>query len=357
MRSLAIALCALAALAAAPAVAAAKPSLRVTDLRVDHMQDPLGIDDDDADAELEAALARRRRAPARLPRRRSATSAARVWDSGRVRVRRVRGVPYDGPAAAVAARAELDRARLGPPRRPVGLGEARPVRDGPARALGLARALGRRPRVARSATPIRSTIRFPARTARFLRLDVTRLGLPLQEGWPDPVSRLQLAELEAYGGGQLRSRGAAATASESYTVGGVWEPRFLTDGTLDSDSRPARLHELRAPRAGPRRTPDLARDRPRRLPATVDELRLYPRTDTLTPERRTANFPEDFTLADAHRRGGRVDRGATAPTGQAAPQPPPQPHGLPLLARSFTLDGRSAARACTPSGSASPSRA
>ena len=179
-------------------------------------------------------------------------------------------------------------------------------------------------------------IRFAEREARYLRLDVTRLGLPLKEGWPDPVSRLQLSELEAWGGGELRSRGAAASASECYCVGGVWEPRWLTDGTRDSDRDP------RGYTSYERHGQDTA-DRPIWLQLDlgsvqrIDEIRMYPRTDTLTPDRRTANFPEDFTLST------RTD--ATAPwseahraSGQAAPQPPPPRERQPLLARGFTLD-------------------
>ncbi|NEA22293.1 hypothetical protein [Actinomadura bangladeshensis] len=47
------------------------------------------------------------------------------------------------------------------------------------------------------------------RTARYVRLDVTRLGLPIKEGWPYKVSRLQLAEV------QMLDEASGVTASES----------------------------------------------------------------------------------------------------------------------------------------------
>jgi alpha-L-rhamnosidase len=40
-------------------------------------------------------------------------------------------------------------------------------------------------------------ISFPKHSARFVRIDVTRLGKPIKEGWEQPVSRLQLAEFQA----------------------------------------------------------------------------------------------------------------------------------------------------------------
>ena len=74
----------------------------------------------------------------------------------------------------------------------------------------------------------------PAQDTRYLRLDVSRLGLPLKEpGFPDPVWRLQLAEIAVLDpSGSDVAQGATVTASESLTVAGAWEPAFLTDGQL-----------------------------------------------------------------------------------------------------------------------------
>lgn len=57
--------------------------------------------------------------------------------------------------------------------------------------------------------PAPATVAFPVRTARYVRLDVTRLGLPIKEGWPYKVSRLQLAEV------QMLDEASGVTASES----------------------------------------------------------------------------------------------------------------------------------------------
>ncbi|HWM12233.1 MAG TPA: family 78 glycoside hydrolase catalytic domain, partial [Solirubrobacteraceae bacterium] len=303
-----------------------------TGLRVNALEDPVGIDD--ATPSLSWRLSSRVRDQAQSAYQVRIESGGRtIWDSGRVRSADSVNVPYGGPPLESRQRLEWS-VRVWDEHGGVSKW-ARPARF----EMGLLeRADWQANWVADPAMEEKPTeplvIEFPAREARYLRLDVTRLGLPLKEGWPDPVSRLQLSELEAYGGGELRSRGAAATASESYTVGGVWEPRFLTDGTRDSNTDP------RGYTSYERFEQDL--DEPIWLEidlgevTSVDEVRLYPRTDTLTPERRTANFPEDFALqtrtdgswTEAHR----VE-------GQAAPQPPEPPPALPLLSRGFELDG------------------
>jgi alpha-L-rhamnosidase len=179
-------------------------------------------------------------------------------------------------------------------------------------------------------------VRFPLRGVRYLRLDVTRLGKPLQEGWPDPVSRLQLAELQVYGNGTLLSRGKPVTASEAYTVPGVWGPQFLTDGTLNSDADPRGYTSFE------RHGQDLGGNSiwvevDLGSQVTADEVRLYPRTEVLTSAGEIANFPESFTIQT---RSATADPWAVVAelTDQQAPQPWRPPPGLPLLARTFTLD-------------------
>ena len=84
------------ALAALPAAASAKPALRVTDLRVGHMTNPLGIDD--TTPTLSWKLRSRRDGEYQHAYRVQAwNERGRVWDSGRVRSDASTGVPYDGP--------------------------------------------------------------------------------------------------------------------------------------------------------------------------------------------------------------------------------------------------------------------
>ncbi len=166
-------------------------------------------------------------------------------------------------------------------------------------------------RGAGSRTPSRSR-RRPSRSssasphARRVSCGWTSRGwaLPLQEGWPDPVSRLQLSEIEAYGGGELRSRGAGGTASESYTVGGVWEPRWLTDGTLDSNRDPRGYTSFE--RHGQDLRPaDLAADRPR--PGDLDRrAAAVPAHGHADPGAPDGELPGGLRAAAADRRSGRV---------------------------------------------------
>ena len=179
-------------------------------------------------------------------------------------------------------------------------------------------------------------IQFPARQARYLRLNVTRLGKPLQEGWPNPVSRLQMAELRVFGNGTLLSQGKPVTASEAYTDPGVWGPSFLTDGTLNSDANPRGYTSFE------RHQQDIATapiwvDFDLGTTVTINEVRMYPRTDTLTPNREIANFPENFTFQTRLSTSDTWALAHTA-TGALAPAPWQPPPGLPLLARTFTLD-------------------
>ncbi len=84
------------ALAGLPAAATAKPALRVTDLRVDHMTNPLGIDD--TTPTLSWKLRSRRDGEYQHAYRVQAwNERGLVWDSGRVRSDASTGVPYDGP--------------------------------------------------------------------------------------------------------------------------------------------------------------------------------------------------------------------------------------------------------------------
>ena len=338
MRRAAIAAaCALAVLAAPAAAQAghARSALRAHELRVDYQSGPVGIDDTTPSLSWRLT-ARERGQMQRAYQVRVSAGRGVVWDSGRVRSADSVSVPYDGPQLQSRQRLSWtvrvwdERGRASEWARPahweMGLLQ---------RSDWTARWVADPASLHRNAGPL--VIRFPSRRTRYLRLDVTRLGKPLKEGWPDPVSRLQLAELQAYGAGTLRSQGRPVTASESYTVDGVWEPRLITDGTLDSDADP------RGYTSYERHQQNL--DAPIWLEVDlgdvtdVDEVRLYPRTDALTAAGETANFPEDFTLqtrSDASEPWSEAHRA----TGQAAPQPPPQPAGLPLLARTFTLHKR-----------------
>lgn len=176
------------------------------------------------------------------------------------------------------------------------------------------------PAVRVASPPVFAAIELAPQQARFVRLDVTRLGLPLRETFPEPVSRLQLAELQVVSSADpdvVLSAGAAVTASETLNAGTTWNPRYVVDGRLTSDEAPkgyTSQHRFEQDVDGSIWIEvDLGRV------VAFDTLRLYPRTDVLTEDGTTANFPEDFTVRTRREVDG-AETVAAQVAGQVAPQ-------------------------------------
>jgi alpha-L-rhamnosidase len=331
---------------AAPALAAPgrgkAHTLRPADLRVGHLPSPLGIDTAEPTLSWRFA-AGPRDAVQSAYQVRVATSDGRLarpdlWDSGKVGGGAVSAV-YAGRALTSRERASWQvrvwdghgraSAWSEPSHFEMGLLAAA---DWTARWIGNA-AWSAEPK------PAPATITFPARSARYVRLDVTRLGLPIKEGWPYKVSRLQLAEIQVRDGasGTNAALKAAVTASESYTVGGQWEPEAATDGSLTSDAAPFGYTSLERREQGLPEPIWIQIDLGKQQ--RFDRVLLYPRTDVTTDDGRTANFPEDFTVQTSVD-GETFDTAATV-EGQEAPPPlHRQPEALPVFAREFELRKR-----------------
>ncbi|WP_019634190.1 family 78 glycoside hydrolase catalytic domain [Actinomadura atramentaria] len=325
----------------APAAASPTAPLRPTGLETAHLPSPLGIDAATPTLSWRYA-AGPRGATQTAYQIRVATAANRLsrpdlWDSGKV--------AGDAVAVAYAGRALRSRERAAWQVR---------VWDGRGRAsawsapasfeTGLLAAadwtahwIGNR--AWSDPVPAPVTVEFAPRTARYVRLDVTRLGLPIKEGWPYLVSRLQLAEVEVRDGasGTNAALRAAVTASESYTVAGQWEPKAVTDGSLTSDAAPFGYTSME------RRNQDL--DAPIRLRIDLGEERrfdrvlLYPRTDAMTADGRTPNFPEDFTVRTSSD-GTDFDTAATVEGQQPPPPLHAQPEALPVFEKEFAVGKR-----------------
>ncbi|GAA1798346.1 family 78 glycoside hydrolase catalytic domain [Actinomadura chokoriensis] len=327
--------------AAAPAQGRSR-TLRPADPRVGHLPSPLGIDTVAPTLSWRFA-AGPRNAVQSAYQVRVATSEARLarpdlWDSGKVGGAAVSAV-YAGRALTSRERASW-QVRVWD-----GHGRASAWSEPSHFEMGLLAAadwtaqwIGNKDWSA-DPEPVAATVAFPARSARYVRLDVTRLGLPIKEGWPYKVSRLQLAEVQVLDGASSANlaAGAAVTASESYTVGGQWEPGAVTDGSLTSDTAPFGYTSLE------RRDQDLAD--PIWLQIDLgeekrfDRVLLYPRTDVTTDDGKTANFPEDFTV----RTSGDGETFGTAATVEGQEAPPPlhrQPGALPVFRREFKVGKR-----------------
>ncbi|MDW6057651.1 hypothetical protein SAZ11_05835 [Streptomyces sp. FXJ1.4098] len=146
----------------------------------------------------------------------------------------------------------------------------------------------------RRVTPV--VVDLPKTTARYVRLDVTRLGLPLAEGdFPALTRRLQLAEVEVRDSadpeGPDLAKGAAVTASESNTVRKTWEPALAVDGLTNSGAQTAAGYASKPhPDADVSATPiTLTLDL--KQTARFDRVLLYPRADVLTADGRVPGFP------------------------------------------------------------------
>ncbi len=177
------------------------------------------------------------------------------------------------------------------------------------------------------------TVDLTRTTARHVRIEASRLGLPLQEGFGRDAWRLQLAEVQVVDSADPETNlaaGAGVTANRSYVVDGVWEPRLVTDGLLSTDEAQKGYTSLHTFDPDVSADPmwvqlDLGGER------TFDRLVLYPRTDALTPDGATPGFPRDFrVLAD--------DDVVATVSDQPTPEADePDPRRMPVFARQFDL--------------------
>ncbi|GGJ44369.1 family 78 glycoside hydrolase catalytic domain [Streptomyces brasiliensis] len=181
-------------------------------------------------------------------------------------------------------------------------------------------------------------VKVPRTTARYIRLDVTKLGLPLAEDFPTRTWRVQLGEIDVRDTATSATglaKGAAVTASETTTIRKTWEPALAVDGLTNSALQTAAGYSS-APHPGA----DVS-DTPVTLtldlktPKTFDEVALYPRADVLTDDGQVPDFPVDYGFAAADDPTGPFTT-LTQVTGQEPPKPY-LPSGLPLLADDFTL--------------------
>ena len=143
-----------------------------------------------------------------------------------------------------------------------------------------------------TASPV--TVDLPEVASRYVRLDVSKLGLP-PAGDPAGVY-VQLAELQVFGSSAVDlAQGKPVTASESIEASG-WSTANLTDGVTDSENAAAHGYTSQAHASDDVSarpiwvTVDLGSVQP------VNRVVLWPRTDTLSPDGRTASFPVDYAV-------------------------------------------------------------
>ncbi|MFE6826333.1 family 78 glycoside hydrolase catalytic domain [Streptomyces sp. NPDC057690] len=181
-------------------------------------------------------------------------------------------------------------------------------------------------------------VELPRTTARYLRLDVTRLGLPLKESVDARTWRLQLGEIDVRDSGTATTglaKGAAVTASETTTIRKTYEPALAVDGLPNSALQTAAGYSSAPHTSADISATPVTLTLDLKSAKTFDQVALYPRADVLTDDGRVPNFPVDYALSTADAATGPYTR-LSAITGQQPPKPY-LPAGLPLLADDFTL--------------------
>lgn len=181
-----------------------------------------------------------------------------------------------------------------------------------------------------SISPSPVTLTFPQVQSRYVRLDVSKLGLPAA-GDPAGVY-VQLAEVQVFGDDDTDlAAGQPATASETLEVAG-WSINHLTDGVTDTEDDDAKGWTSSA-----HGSPDLGADS---VYVTIDlgsiqavsSVVLWPRTDTLSPDGHTASFPVDYTVvtSDTDDQPGSFVVQKTV-TGQETPPAPVVPEDASIV--------------------------
>lgn len=127
-------------------------------------------------------------------------------------------------------------------------------------------------------------------TGRYLRIDVTKLGVPVST---EPnLYYVQLAEVEIYNGTENLARKAKFTASDSYEVANYWSLKYINDGSLTSSHYGFTTHSSGSPNRHVYLDIDLGAEQ------TVDRMVMYPRQDLNSKDGsgKAANFPASFTV-------------------------------------------------------------
>jgi alpha-L-rhamnosidase len=174
------------------------------------------------------------------------------------------------------------------------------------------------------------TIDLGERKARYVRIDVTKLGLPFDEGGSrGVVSRIQLAEMEVLSpNGTNLAFGRGPTVADQNACPGCGT-KLLTDGKIISPGYESRHSATQEVSPSKWVQVDLGSVQ------TVDRLVLYPRTDGRLPDGRIPGFPTDFTVRTSETSSVPTDVVKTV-VGQPNPEGPDLNNPLPIFAKPFS---------------------
>jgi alpha-L-rhamnosidase len=175
------------------------------------------------------------------------------------------------------------------------------------------------------------TIEVGDQTARYVRLDVTKLGLPINEPSYGVVSRIQLAEMQVLTPeGTNVARGMSVSASDQFNSNG-WSSKGLTDGLIVSPGFMTRQSTTQD--VDPSKWIQIDLKSVQRFNRIV----LFPRSDARTADGQIPNFPIDFTIrASATTSSPTAADVIKTVTGEPNPEGPDLTNPLPIFAKPFS---------------------
>ncbi len=184
-----------------------------------------------------------------------------------------------------------------------------------------------------------TTITFPAVTARYVKLNITQLGLA-----PTGTSTYyaQLAEIGVYGPNTAGDLALGKTVTSSDTIENWgWYEADLTDGVTDTQNGSAHGWSTNGTTSANVASNPVWVTIDLGSVQTISSVRLWKRTDVLSSAGTTASFPVNYTIQTSATTNQTASfKVAATVMGQADPTVnTTTPASLPLLAKQFTTTG------------------
>ena len=174
------------------------------------------------------------------------------------------------------------------------------------------------------------TVDVGTRSARYVRLDVTKLGLPINESSYGLVSRVMLSEMQVLApNGTNLALGRSVSVYDQFACPGCGT-KLLTDGKIISPGYASRQSATQDVSPSKWVQIDLGSVQ------TFDRVVLFPRTDARTPDGKIPDFPVDFTIRASATSAKPTDADVVATVaGEPNPQGPDLENPLPIFAKPF----------------------
>jgi alpha-L-rhamnosidase len=175
------------------------------------------------------------------------------------------------------------------------------------------------------------TIDVGDHSARYVRLDVTKLGLPITESSYGLVSRIMLSEIQVLTpDGTNIALGRSVSVYDQFACPGCGT-KLLTDGKIISPGYASRQSTTQDVTPSKWVQIDLGAVK------DFDRIVLFPRTDARTSDGKIPDFPVDFTIrASATSSTPTAADTIKTVTDEPNPQGPDLTNPLPIFAKPFT---------------------